>query len=130
MFTNSCACVHEERETTYEIFQELYARKCFSPDGDCFNIGFGMRLIGVMWSRFYTLQKRMKFPMTLHQANAICEKFDHKDIIRVLERMANTVGLETKRKSVYHTLRQWLFADYEVVRKQKEKSSHIYPAKL
>lgn len=129
LFTKSCASVHSEREHTYAIFQELESRGCFNKDGDCYNIGLGMRLVGYMWRRFFTIQMRMSFPLTLYQANSICESFQTDDVVRVLERMANTVGLEKKRKSVYHTLRQWLIADFEVVRKQEEKRKHIYPSK-
>lgn len=129
LFTKSCACVHSEREHTYAIYRELESRGCFEKDRECYNIGLGMRLVGYVWRRFVTIQKRMAFPLTPYQANSICAVFDSDDVVRVLERMANTVGLEKKRKSVYHTLRQWLEADYEVVRKQKEKTKHIYPSK-
>lgn len=130
LFTKSCANVHKERDTTYAIYCELANRRCFEAGGDCFNIGLGMRLIGKMWERFSTLQRRMVFPLTLHQANTICDKFDAKDIIRVLERMANTIDLEKKRKSVYHTLNQWLAADFEVTKKHEKQREHIYPGKL
>lgn len=130
MFTNSCACVHKERATTYALYCELANRGCFNEGGECYNIGLGMQLIGCMWRRFSTLQSSMIFPLTLHQANSICEKFDSKDITRVLERMANTIGLEKKRKSVYHTLRQWLISDFEVAKKHEANRKHIYPGKL
>lgn len=130
LFTNSCARVHAERETTYALYQELQSRGCFAKGGECYNLGFGMRLIGHMWERFYTLQMRMILPMTLQQATSLCDKYDHNDIARVLERMANTVGLEDKRKSVYHTLRQWLLSDYQYLDKQKKDNEHIYPGKL
>ena len=129
-FVNSCASVHKNRETTYALYCELAGRRCFEAGGECYNIGLGMRLIGKMWERFSTLQRRMVFTLTLHQANTICEKFDAKDIMRVLERMANTVDLEKKRKSVYHTLNQWLIADFEVKKKSEQQKQHVYPGKL
>lgn len=130
LFTESCARVHEERSETEDIFNELRSRGCFSNGGDCYKIGLGMILIGQMWGRFITMQRRMTYPMTLHQANSICEQFQFADIIRVLERMANTVDLEKRRKSIYHTLRQWLLTDYELKKKSEDARRHIYPGKL
>ena len=86
--------------------------------------------MGLMWGRFVTLQRRMIFPLTYNQANSICEKFNLDDIVRVLERMANSVDLEKKRKSVFHTLQQWLMADYDLKKKKEEANKHIYPGKL
>ena len=130
LFTSSCARVHEERDKTELIYNELRSRGCFNLNGECFNIGKGMVLIGLMWGRFVTLQRRMIFPLTYHQANSICEKFNLEDIVRVLERMANSVDLEKKRKSVFHTLQQWLMADYDLKKKKEEANKHIYPGKL
>lgn len=129
-FIKSCARVHKERNTTHALFNELLKRGCFGQEGDCYKMGLGMLLIGNLWSRFVTLQKKMEFPMTLSQANDICSKFDFKDIMRVLERMANTVGIEKQRKSVYHTLKQWLLSDFEVKEKLKQNRKHIYPSTL
>lgn len=128
LFTKSCASVHKERNNTFALYTELANRGCFEKGGDCYQIGIGMRLIGYMWSRFKTLQSRMTFPLTLHQANTICEKYAIEDIVKVLERMANTVDLEKQRKSIYHTLEQWLLTDFDRKSKSETAKKHIYPA--
>ena len=128
LFTKSCASVHKERERARALYEELASRGCFDKGGECYQIGIGMRLIGYMWSRFRTLQYRMTFPLTLAQANTICDKYAVEDIVKVLERMANTVDLEKQRKSVFHTLEQWLQTDFSRLKKS-ELNQNVYPAK-
>lgn len=127
LFTKSCASVHKERDQARALYEELASRGCFEKNGECYQIGIGMRLIGYMWSRFRNLQYRMIFPLTLHQANTICEKYAVEDVVKVLERMANTVDLEKQRKSVFHTLEQWLQTDFDRIKKS-ESNQKIYPA--
>ncbi len=114
------ACAQADtREAAFACFKELLDRGFFASE-EIAVLPDEYRLLAWLWLYYPALQRKFDAPLIAWQARKIIEDYGgpDKDISRVIERMANTKGIETKYNSFYSTLRQWLKSDF--VRKERE----------
>mgnify|MGYP000050198059 FL=1 len=117
-FKNACARA-DTREAAFACFKELLDRGFFDSEESAM-LPDEYKLLAWLWLYYPALQRKFDAPLIAWQARKIIEDYGgpDKDISRVIERMANTKGIETKYNSFYSTLRQWLKSDF--VRKERE----------
>ena len=117
-FKNACARA-DTREAAFACFKELLDRGFFDSEESAM-LPDEYKLLAWLWLYYPDLQRKFDAPLIAWQARKILEDYGgpDKDISRVIERMANTKGIETKYNSFYSTLRQWLKSDF--VRKERE----------
>lgn len=114
------ACARADtRETAFACFEELLDRGFFASEESA-TLSDEYRMLAWIWLYYPELQRKFDAPLIAWQARKILAEYGgpDKDISRVIERMANTKGIETKYNSFYSTLRQWLKSDF--VRKERE----------
>ena len=117
-FKNACARA-DTREAAFACFKELLDRGFFDSEESAM-LPDEYKLLAWLWLYYPDLQRKFDAPLIAWQARKILAEYGgpDKDISRVIERMANTKGIETKYNSFYSTLRQWLKSDF--VRKERE----------
>ena len=117
-FKNACARA-DTREAAFACFEELLERGFFASEESA-TLSDEYRMLAWIWLYYPELQRKFDAPLIAWQARKILAEYGgpDKDISRVIERMANTKGIETKYNSFYSTLRQWLKSDF--VRKERE----------
>mgnify|MGYP003167205203 CR=1 FL=1 len=121
-FIRACAR-SETRETARQLIAPLLASGFLQTEVWNKTAQKGSKLLVMVWSYYPNLQMEFSEPLLRRQANMIAHKYAADDIVRVIERMANTVGLTQKKKSFYSTLCHWLDTDYERlnrIKKQKQ----------
>lgn len=109
------ACAQADtREAAFDCFKELLDRGFFATE-EGLALPAEYKLLGWIWLYYPALQRKFDAPLIAWQARSILAKFGgpDRDISRVIERMANTKGIEAKYNSFYSTLRQWLRSDFE-----------------
>lgn len=114
------ACAQADtREAAFACFEELLDRGFFASEESA-TLSDEYRMLAWIWLYYPELQRKFDAPLIAWQARKILAEYGgpDKDISRVIERMANTKGIETKYNSFYSTLRQWLKSDF--VRKERE----------
>ena len=114
------ACARADtREAAFACFEELLDRGFFASEESA-TLSDEYRMLAWIWLYYPELQRKFDAPLIAWQARKILAEYGgpDKDISRVIERMANTKGIETKYNSFYSTLRQWLKSDF--VRKERE----------